>query len=1136
MPSAPGIASEDDNLVPAKNSKKTSTVGAGNTGVSFSGAPVTTNLEMDGQIRADTFNLGRGLLWKYRESWNLQDLEASVENFHTALDLAPPGHPDRARRLQGLAVSLGDRYRRLGDLKDLEAALNTSQEVVDLTPPGHPDIAARLLGLAGSLTHRYQRFGDLEDLVAALQRKKEIVHLTPPQNPNRAGRLQSLAVALTDRYRRLGDLKDLEAAQKTFQEAVDLTPPGHPDQARQLQGLAVSLVDRYRRLGDLEDLEAALKTSQEVVDLTPSGHPDAAARLKSLAMPLADRYQKLGDLKDLDAAIKRFQEAVDLTPPGHTDQGGRLQGLAASLTDRYRRFGDLKDLEAALQQKKQAVHLTPIGHPDRAQRLQSLAVSLTDRYRRLGDLKDLEAVLKRSQEAVDLTPPSHPDQAFGLQGLAVPLMERYRKLGDPKDLEAARERHQEAVDLTPPGQPDRADQLQGLAVSLTHRYQRFGDLKDLEVALQSKKESVHLTPPQNPNLAGRLQSLAVSLTHRYRRLGDLKDLEAAVQKKKDAVDLTPIGHPNRAEHLRGLAVSLTNRYQRLGDLKDLEAALKRSQEAVDLTPPGHPDLAFRLQCLGVPLMERYRRLGDPMDLQAIHNHYTASFKIPSFIPEDSWDQALHWADFAKEFQTSDCIPAFQAAFNLLPEILWIGHSIPVHHDAILRLCLPDATSRAIETCITLVDLHAAVELLEQGLATIFQQMLQLKTDVDLLPPDQAENFVNLSSQLYSGTFSNPIDIVEDRKKLLQDIRTQSGFKYFLLPKSYNVLCHASQGGPVIILTSHKDHCDAIIILSPTSEPVHVPLPTVRLEQLKSQREMLKELLDRCNVRNRGQSLSSRLFGQREGFSSKSTQECFEEMLTWLWTDVCGISNGRLWWLPTGEFTRLPLHASPPSDEFIHSYTTTLGSLLDAYAKIPSTTAPKLAVVGVTHTDSKGSNSLKGVVQEVNKIISIIKEPYIQCSIGEQARVDAVRAQLQDCSWVHLACHGHQNLRDPAKSHLLLYEGNLELETILRMPLPNAQFVFLAACQTAMGDAELVNESFHLSGGFITAGFRSAIGTMWSMNDEDGPTVAGIVYSHLFRDGRPRASDASEALSLAVKELRNRKIPYERWIPFIHIGI
>jgi hypothetical protein len=182
-------------------------------------------------------------------------------------------------------------------------------------------------------------------------------------------------------------------------------------------------------------------------------------------------------------------------------------------------------------------------------------------------------------------------------------------------------------------------------------------------------------------------------------------------------------------------------------------------------------------------------------------------------------------------------------------------------------------------------LHVAVEFLEQGLAMIFQQMLQLQTDVDTLHPEQARAFRNLSLQLYNGNLDHPIKIVDDRNKLIQDIRKQPGLEYFLLPKSYDVLCHASQGGPVLILTSHKDHCDAIIVLNPSSEPVHVSLLTVTLELLESQRDMLKDLLGRCNVRNRGASLSSRLFGRREKFSSKPTDECFEEMLNWLWIHV-----------------------------------------------------------------------------------------------------------------------------------------------------------------------------------------------------------------------------------------------------------
>ncbi|KAJ7751785.1 CHAT domain-containing protein, partial [Mycena maculata] len=309
---------------------------------------------------------------------------------------------------------------------------------------------------------------------------------------------------------------------------------------------------------------------------------------------------------------------------------------------------------------------------------------------------------------------------------------------------------------------------------------------------------------------------------------------------------------------------------------------------------------------------------------------------------------------------------------------------------------------------------------------------------------------------------------------------------------------------------------------------------------------LEQLLNRCNARTRGDSVSTRLFSHREGFRYWKIEECFSELLTWLWDNVVdpayqvlashGIHSGRLWWLPTGSFTGLPLHACSPTNQFIHSYTSTLGSLLEARIVRTASVPYKVGVVGVTHTGPGNSYYLKGVELEVEKISSVIMEPNLECLEGEQATPDAVKNLLQNCSWVHLACHGKQNLREPIKTHLSLYNGMLELETILQMPLSNPEFVFLAACQTAMGDVDLVNESFHLGGGFIAAGFRGAIGMLWPMNDEDGPLVAETFYSHLFQDGkRPQVTDAAEALHLAVRKLREKKVPYERWIPFIHMG-
>ncbi|KAF8207841.1 CHAT domain-containing protein [Mycena galopus ATCC 62051] len=740
-----------------------------------------------------------------------------------------------------------------------------------------------------------------------------------------------------------------------------------------------------------------------------------------------------------------------------------------------------------------------------AQRYRSLAASFNDRYQRLGDLHDLEAALENDQKALNLMAKDDPDRAEHLECLAVVFTERYYRLGDPKDFRAALQNNQAAVDLTPDGHPDRASRLLGLGISLSGQYDQLGGQKQLELAIQTFQQ---------------------------------------------AVDLIPKRHPQRAKCLQNLAVSFSDRYEMYGDLEDLEGAIQADQEAVNITPEGHPDRAYALQSLARCLMVQYQKFRKSEDLEAITTHYSNSFNNVTSRPEGSWNAALEWAAFAEQFQPSNCLTAYTAAFHVLPEILWSGHTIPVRHDAVHRLGIAQASSTATKTCINLPGLSKlsfVVEIIEQGLGTIFQQMLQLKADVDGLRPDQAETLQFLSSELYSGTSANPQDIAIRRNKLLEDIRTQPGFKFFLLPKPYDVLCQASQGGPIVILNSHKDRCDAITIPNPTSEPIHIPLPNVTLEMLKSHQDKLKELLGHCSVRSRGVSASSRLFGQREGFSSKPTQECFEDLLTWLWINIVapvykilelhGIQNGRLWWLPTGAFTGLPLHACSPTDQFIPSYTATLGSLLEAYTKKSSSSTLQVGVVGVTQTGPHGENYLKGVEPEVKNILAAIKNANVECLEGEQATPEAVKLQLQSSTWIHLACHGTQDRLQPTKSCLLLYGGVLELETILHMPLSNAELVFLSACQTATGDVDLVNESFHLGGGFIAAGFRGAIGTLWSINDSDGPLVAELVYSHLFRDGQqPKTSDAAEALQLAVKELKARKVPYEHWIPFIHMGV
>ena len=151
-------------------------------------------------------------------------------------------------------------------------------------------------------------------------------------------------------------------------------------------------------------------------------------------------------------------------------------------------------------------------------------------------------------------------------------------------------------------------------------------------------------------------------------------------------------------------------------------------------------------------------------------------------------------------------------------------------------------------------------------------------------------------------------------------------------------------------------------------------------------------------------------------------------------------------------------------------------------------------------------------------------------------VKRVLEEMGQCNWIHLACHGVQNLHTPTESAFILADGNLSLEEIVKHPLPHAEFAFLSACQTAAGDANLANEAVHLAAGMMLAGYRSVIATMWSMNDKDGPVVADVVYSELLRDGKADHTRAAYALHQAVQKLRLSGRPFLAWMPFIHIGV
>jgi CHAT domain-containing protein len=154
---------------------------------------------------------------------------------------------------------------------------------------------------------------------------------------------------------------------------------------------------------------------------------------------------------------------------------------------------------------------------------------------------------------------------------------------------------------------------------------------------------------------------------------------------------------------------------------------------------------------------------------------------------------------------------------------------------------------------------------------------------------------------------------------------------------------------------------------------------------------------------------------------------------------------------------------------------------------------------------------------------------------ENATVERVQERMIESDWIHLACHGQQNPDDPMESGFLLHDKILKLSEIVKMSLPRADFAFLSACQTAMGDEKLAEESVHLAAGMFLLGCRGVIATTWSIRDEDGPKIAEEVYGRIFKNGKPNRKEAAYALHEGVKRLRESGADCTSWVPFIHLG-
>ncbi|KIM80499.1 hypothetical protein PILCRDRAFT_534642 [Piloderma croceum F 1598] len=944
-----------------------------------------------------------------------------------------------------------------------------------------------------------------------------------------------------------------------------------------LSDLGGSCWERFQRFGNLVDLEKAVAAHEEAVRLTPDGHAEKPVHLNNLGNCYVYRFKRFGDRADIEKAIAAHGQAVHLTPDDHPSQPFCQGNLGSSFGSRFDRFGDPIDLEKSITAHEQVVHLVSNSDPQMPNCLSTLGSSLTCRFEHSGNIIDIDKAISAFKQAILLTPDGHAEMPIFLNNLGVAFIRRFPSSADLGDLDKAIAALERADNQTPVGHPDKPAAMANLGGCFMHRFERSGDLNDIDKAIAAHKQAIHFTPSGHPSKLNSLNNLSNAFFCRYNHSGQLIDIDKAITASKQTVHSTPDGHAHKHDYLNSLGNALVRRFERSRDIVDIDQAISVYKQAVHLTPNGHARKHAYLKYLGGSFRHRFQRSGELDDRLAAISHLRDAATYPTGSSSMRFQAALEWARLNSKISMSSGLQGYTVALNLLPQVAWLGQTIQARHRELISM--GNVASEAAAAAISAEQYDTALEWLEQGRSIVWSQLLQLRTPVDALrevQPDLADDIVRVSKALeYASSLGETTQDISKQsdqalaveevaqghrrlagewEMLVKKARDLPGFGDFLRPKKFMQLHSAADAGPVVTINVHKVRCDALVLMAGVDEVIHIPLEGFSYKKAQGLHVSLNRLLRDADLRAR----SDMRVGRRVAVGT--TTAGFPSILSDLWSCVVKpVLDGlaftvsrttdppRVWWCATGPLAFLPIHAagiydesvpgSNISDYVVSSYTPTLNALISA-TKDRDPCRKFRGLLAVSQPNTPGYSALPGTTIEMGRIQERARNFAIRSLEGPIALVKDVVEGMETHSWVHLACHAVQDTDQPTRSLFCLQDGGLELSTIITKSFPHADFAFLSACQTAMGDEKLSEEAVHLAAGLMLAGYGGVIATMWSIRDQDAPVIADSVYSYLFSDAtEPDSTKAALALHHAVKYLRqDRESPFLSWVPFIHVGM
>lgn len=168
-----------------------------------------------------------------------------------------------------------------------------------------------------------------------------------------------------------------------------------------------------------------------------------------------------------------------------------------------------------------------------------------------------------------------------------------------------------------------------------------------------------------------------------------------------------------------------------------------------------------------------------------------------------------------------------------------------------------------------------------------------------------------------------------------------------------------------------------------------------------------------------------------------------------------------------------------------------------------------------------------VENEVRSLKKLAPEP--TTLLGRAATFDAFKLAASRSRLIHMACHGLFRSDNAMFSSLHLADGWVTARDISAMKIAT-ELVVLSACETASSETVAGDELLGLARGFLMAGAKSLIVSLWNVNDAATRRLMESLYMQIQRKEGVAASLRKAQLA-AIERYEH---PYF-WAPFVAIG-